>query len=245
MASTSNSSPTCSARLRPRSWREEQNRIQALRRVHVRALDDLTDEEDKLAKERLKAIQPLLDMPRFGRKDVEARAAEVGKGPATLYRWIRRYTAFEGHASLTARKRGWKTGKTRLAQPAESVMDDVIEKFYLTPQRPGLDRTIEEVEKECLKKGIKAPIHSTIRARLSKIDEEERLRRRGEPVRAKIVHWPSVGHLPNADFPLAAVQIGHTQADVILVDDEHRLPIGRPWVTLSIDVSSRVVTGYS
>ena len=212
--------------------------------VHVRALDDITEEEEEIAKERLAAIRPLLDMPRFGRKDVEARAAEVEKSPETLYRWIKRYTAFSDHTALADRKRGWTQGTTRLVRAVEAVIEDVIENFYLTPERPGPDRTIEEVEAKCLKKELKPPSHNTIRARLADIDEEERLRRRGEPNRAKGKYGAAMGHFPDGDFPLAAVQIDHTPADVILVDDIDREPIGRPWVTLSIDVYSRVVTGY-
>ncbi len=40
------------------------------------------------------------------------------------------------------------------------------------------------------------------------------------------------------------VQIDHTAVDVVLIDDEYRLPIGRPWVTLAIDAYSRMITGY-
>jgi len=39
------------------------------------------------------------------------------------------------------------------------------------------------------------------------------------------------------------VQIDHTKFDIMLVDDIHRLCIGRPWVTLAIDVFSRMVVG--
>jgi putative transposase len=41
------------------------------------------------------------------------------------------------------------------------------------------------------------------------------------------------------------VQIDHTPVDVIVVDERERLPIGRPWLTLAIDVASRVVLGFS
>lgn len=40
------------------------------------------------------------------------------------------------------------------------------------------------------------------------------------------------------------MQIDHTPADVILVDSFERKPIGRPWVTLAIDIATRMVTGY-
>src|SRR3546814_6016134 len=42
---------------------------------------------------------------------------------------------------------------------------------------------------------------------------------------------------------LEQVQIDHTPADVIVVDERHRLPIGRPYVTAAIDVASRCVVG--
>jgi putative transposase len=46
-------------------------------------------------------------------------------------------------------------------------------------------------------------------------------------------------------LPLERVQIDHTRIDVVVVDEGDRLPIGRPWLTLAIDVASRVVLGFS
>ena len=43
--------------------------------------------------------------------------------------------------------------------------------------------------------------------------------------------------------PLEQVQIDHTVVDVIVVDERHRLPIGRPYVTVAIDVFSRCIVG--
>ena len=41
------------------------------------------------------------------------------------------------------------------------------------------------------------------------------------------------------DNALEVVQIDHTPVDVIVVDEAHGLPIGRPWLTLAIDVAIR------
>lgn len=46
------------------------------------------------------------------------------------------------------------------------------------------------------------------------------------------------------DNALEVVQIDYTPVDVIVVDEAHRLPIGRPWLTLAIDVATRVVVGF-
>jgi len=44
---------------------------------------------------------------------------------------------------------------------------------------------------------------------------------------------------------MEVLQIDHTPVDVIVVDQEQRLPIGRPWLTLAIDVASRSIAGFS
>lgn len=44
--------------------------------------------------------------------------------------------------------------------------------------------------------------------------------------------------------PMDLLQIDHTPVDVIVVDQQKRLPIGRPWLTLAIDVRTRMVAGF-
>jgi putative transposase len=36
----------------------------------------------------------------------------------------------------------------------------------------------------------------------------------------------------------------HTPVDLILVDEAARRPIGRPWLTLAMDVDTRMVAGF-
>lgn len=55
---------------------------------------------------------------------------------------------------------------------------------------------------------------------------------------------PILGSFPGADFPLSVVQIDHTRVDIILVDEYYRKPYKRPWLTLAIDVYSRMVVGF-
>jgi putative transposase len=43
---------------------------------------------------------------------------------------------------------------------------------------------------------------------------------------------------------LELAQIDHTLADIIVVDEIERRPIGRPWLTLVIDVATRVIAGF-
>ena len=40
------------------------------------------------------------------------------------------------------------------------------------------------------------------------------------------------------------MEVDHTKLDIILVDECQRRPVGRPWITLAIDVFSRMVLGF-
>jgi putative transposase len=73
---------------------------------------------------------------------------------------------------------------------------------------------------------------------------KETLRRREGSQAVRNKYAPIQGALPGANWPLALVQIDHTPVDLILVDDVHRRPVGRPWITLAIDVFSRMVAGF-
>jgi len=72
---------------------------------------------------------------------------------------------------------------------------------------------------------------------------KETLRRREGSQAVRNKYAPIQGAFPGANWPLAMVQIDHTPVDLILVDDVHRRPVGRPWITLAIDVFSRMVAG--
>ena len=213
-------------------------------RQPAKPLDGISDADWAVAEERHEAIKPLLDLPQRSRRDVEQRAAEIGRNADTLYEWIRRYAAYDDVTALIPHVRGWRKGKHRIPLHADAVIQHVIDTYYLSKKRPTVLKTIEKVHSECQLAGVRLPSASTIRARISQVPESERLRRRGYSEEARAKFQPTPGHFPNADHPLAYVQIDHTPVDIILVDDEHRRPIGRPWITVAIDVYSRMITGF-
>lgn len=208
-------------------------------------LDGIEDKDWRTANERFEAIKPLLDQsPSIGREEVNNRALEVGVSPSTLYRWLSRYQSVETLAALIPMNRGWRGGRTRLTPQQEQLIKETIESIYLTVQRSSIQKVVNEVFLQCEKQKIPPPGASAIRARVEQISEREQLRRRGFREKAKNKFTAAPGSFPGADYPLSVIQIDHTPADIILVDDIHRKPIGRPWITLAMDVYSRMVTGY-
>ncbi|MGH8438734.1 MAG: Mu transposase C-terminal domain-containing protein [Pseudomonas sp.] len=207
-------------------------------------ISTISSDEWAIAQQRFSAIKPLLRESVLPRNSVEERAKEVGVDAATLYRWLDRYQSWDEVLALVPRKRGWQSGNSRLSAQADDLIGAVIEEHYLTTQRRSIQSTIKEIETQAKALGLTPPSASAIRARIKRIPEKVVLRRRGFADEARNRFTPSVGKFPGADYPLAVVQIDHTPIDLIIVDDRHRKPIGRLWLTLAIDVHSRMITGY-
>jgi putative transposase len=206
-------------------------------------LDEIGDESWRIAQQRFAAIKPLLT-GLVSRREVEQRAKEISVDVTTLYRWLRRYRALGVLTALIPAKRGWKAGRSRISKDTDDVIAEVLREKYLTEQRCSAQKAIREVHRVCAERGVPLPHPMTVRNRIASLSERSVLRSRGFRERAARKFQPAPGSFPNANFPLAVVQIDHTPADIILVDDVHRKPIGRPWITLAIDVYSRMVTGY-
>ena len=73
--------------------------------------------------------------------------------------------------------------------------------------------------------------------------QAELLRQREGKGKSEPVFLATPGKL-EAAAPLAIVQIDHTKVDVTVVDPSPGFPIGRPTLTLAIDVNTRMAMGF-
>lgn len=202
-----------------------------------------SEEEWAEAQRRFQAIKPLIENPLRTRRDAELIAAERNVHVATLYGWLKQYQR-AGHVSaLVPAKRGRKTGTRLLADTQEMIVQSAIEDLYLSKQRHKQQDVVEEVMRRCRLAKVEAPHPNTVRNRIAELQPAHVLRRRGHKDIARNLYEAVAGAFPGADHPLAVVQVDHTPADIILVDEVHRKPVGRPWLTLAIDVYSRMVVG--
>lgn len=202
-----------------------------------------SDLEWDLATERFEIIRPLLEKGGYSKTDVKEVAAKHEKCPATIYRWISRYKQTGLVSSLLRTKRS-DAGSLRLSSEVDFVINEKINKYYLCAEREKISKVHKYIKEECERLGLDAPHPNTIYQRCYAIDERERQRRRLGPRIAKQNLDPLRGSYPEPEFPNAVVQIDHTPVDVILVDDVHRLPIGRPYLTMSIEVKTRMIGGF-
>ena len=201
-----------------------------------------SEEHLEAAERKYEIIKPLLDKPERTKDDVKARAAETGVHYTTLYRWLRLFETTGRLSALVRRERNDK-GKTALPAATEKIITDALD-LYLGKQKLKPARVMREIEKACRQAGVKSPTPGTLRGRIAKLDIYRKIKTREGTKAARDELAPIKGHFPGADFPLAVTQVDHTPVDLVLVDDIHRQPIGRPWLTLLIDVYSRMVLGF-
>jgi len=127
-----------------------------------------------------------------------------------------------------------------LVPEVEAVVSEVVERWL--PRQSALAHPIldthMEVRRRCTSVGLKPPSRNTIQRRV----EAHR-----QAHLALLATRPDAAIAPGsfgANWPLEIVQIDHTQADVLVVDRFTRKVIGRPWITLAIDLATRTVPAF-
>lgn len=207
-----------------------------------RDLEAIDNEEFDAAYEKYQAIRRLVDIKVRSVEDVDLVAKQSHVNRSTVYRWVAEFEKGELVTNLLRKKRR-DIGSVKINPAAEKLIGQVIVDFWLTTQRRSIRNTHRELVRLCRQENIPAPSYNTFRARLDKLDQGiAALKRSGEKAAQRF--RVTEGTVPNADYPYSVIQIDHTFLDVMLVDEEHRIAIGRPWITVAIDVFSRMVVGY-
>jgi len=199
------------------------------------------------AKRRAAVIAPLSKHSEVTARDARQAGTELGLTERTVYSLIRKYRQSGGLLSSLAPKppSGGK-GKARLPYVVETIISEAIRAEYLTRQKKRAAAVIRAVRERCTAAGVDAPATNTIRARVKAVKLEDAARRREGGVRSKAARRlkAAAGETPESPAPMAVLQIDHTPVDIILVDETYRKPLGRPYLTVAIDVYSRCVAGF-
>ena len=208
----------------------------------TRDLVMLSEKQWEVAKKRFDSVSLFFDNEKNNSVGEIAKSAGVHK--ATLYRWIKKFNRTGRVSSLANDENQGGKGSKRLNQEVETIMQAVINDRYLATQRLTVKKITLEIAAKCKNAGLHLPGYKTVRSRIGEISEEKKLAKRYDKSIAHQVYEPLQGSFPGADYPLAVVQIDHTLLDIILVDDVNREAVGRPWITIAIDVFSRMILGF-
>jgi putative transposase len=214
--------------------------------VAKQELWEISDTDWQIAEERRQHIEPLLKTPFHRWADAQAStiASAAGVSRPTVYRWVVAFRETGLLSSLLPNTslRGGKGG-SRLAPEVDAIILDCLENFHDTEQSSSIAATVEEIRRRCSNANLALPTLNTIRARIERTNGRERIAKRKGEAAAHDQFDPIKGVIPDAEWPLSLVQIDHTLLPVIIVDDTYRKSIRRAWITLAIDVNSRVCLG--
>lgn len=176
-------------------------------------------------------------------KEVESLAMRMGVHTRTVKRRHARFLVDPTPASQLKFIPGPSPGSKRLAPAIEEIIDRSIAEIYLRRPRCPISAVYMRVRQRSAESGLKAPSYKAVSQRVRAIDPMLAVTKRFGPDRALAVQAPSVRGV-TTHRALEMVQIDHALVDLIVVCPYTRLPIGRPWITLAIDVHTRCVVGY-
>jgi putative transposase len=202
-----------------------------------------SESEWALALRREAVIRPLAERESLTPTTVLEAAQVLNLSRSVTYDLIARYRRRPQTSTLLVGRKGRKENSRFLGAQIESVIQNAIHQFYLTRERPRIVDLIRDIRITCEQKGLKPPNFRSVRRRLESLDPKLVMEKREGGKAARLNFRPvgasTRGHLQ----PLEVIQIDHTPVDVIVVDERDRLPIGRPWLSLAIDLATRTVPG--
>jgi putative transposase len=203
----------------------------------------LSDRVWKEARRRAAIIGPLAELGAVPMREAEKAAETLKLSARTVYKLVGIWRSSGGSVPALARTASsGGRNKTRLDDDLEELIRSAIDSHYLTAQKPSIAKLMKVIRRECRLKDLTTPARNTVQARIARLKARETARKR-EGAEAVRPLAPAFATTLEAKAPLDGVQIDHTKIDVIVVDEASRAPIGRPYITVGIDVFSRCIVG--
>ena len=211
--------------------------------IAERGVATLPSEVWEQARLRAEIIGPLAALEMVGHRAADTAAQALGLSRRQVYVLIRRARQGTGLVTdLTPGRSGGGKGNGRLLEPVEHIIRELLHKRFLTRQKRSLAALYREVTQVCKARKLQVPARNTVALRIASLDPLKMARSRGGPDAARGLQGAG-GVPPEVAIPLEQVQIDHTVIDLIIVDERDRQPIGRPYLTVAIDVFTRCVLG--
>lgn len=194
-------------------------------------------EEYDIAKDRFLIIA---EYKRGGIKQKDA-ASKLKISNAQFFRLLKQHDNDLGAISMLRGVKGARQGTRRLGPDVEAIIDHCIEEHY-SGKKASISKVWQFVESHCTLRTLPVPSRKAIAARIDALPERVVYEKRHGKAAAKQKYEGKPGEKDISDV-LDHVQIDHTRVDIIITGDDGS-PLMRPWLTVVLDVKSRVILGY-
>lgn len=189
-------------------------------------------------------IRPLATRENLTSSEVREAAARLNFSERHVRRLIADYVRAPVSTTLEPGHRVSGPRRRRLPLRSVEIMCEQIQKRWLGRKEKLPVRELHIlIEAACLSENTSVPSISTIRRELKKISCYRKAlakKIKGEPHGQKL--YPH--HYDDAKYPGHIIQLDHTQVDAILDLTAYDLGRYRIWLTLAIDLATRLVFGY-
>ena len=227
-------------------------------------LSDYPAHLQAIAQYRLAVIKPLLALEQttIGKEAVLARVQTVKVEQASgaipqmplsvpsVYRWLRDYVrgGKDIRALVPGSQRQGGKGQPRLLPEVDTIIQTVIGERAQIPGFVTIDdihhevavRLAEENQARSAQEKLPLPGRTSIVRRIQTADREGQVvahrQQRETATQFGMTEYPTL--------PLERVEIDHTLTDVIIVDDDDNLPLGRLTYTSCLDTATRYPLGH-
>ncbi len=225
-------------------------------------LSDYPDVLVAIARYRLEVILPLLQMPertyqavcercqqiRAAKEPNQAHTLQNSVSVSAIYRWMKEYrhSGNDLRALIpSVRERGGKE-TSRLCTEVENLADIVIQDKCRIKEQITIDdvrcelavRIAEENQVRSPQEQLSLPSRSTLARRMQAATLQQQQAIVGEKGKRQYKQTPY------PDRPLERVEIDHTRSDLVVIDDQDNLPLGRLTLTYCLDMATRYPLGY-
>ncbi len=188
-------------------------------------------------------VRQLAEFPRNPGELLRQIAAKHYISVRQVQRLSARFRTNPRTSALAKEKRGRPNASYLLSPAVEAVVSHVIQKYFLRRERHSESEIVERVRSICRRLNYPPPSRGAVRRRIESGQSYDTDLRRLGGKQARQRWKPRVGQLC-VDTPLALVQIDHTRLDAMVLSDDRVEVLGRPWLTVAMDVKTRVVLGF-
>lgn len=217
------------------------------------------DADWETAKVRRPYVLAILKLPN-SRLEIERAVSEVWAkvkqpetipGYVTAYRWKNRYLAAGGDIRALLPRHAQK-GNTRSRYPAEveSIVTEAVQNLFLSQERNTIQATLDYAMSRVMRENalrpesmqLPWPTRRLVQRTIEAIPAFDRYAARHGRT-AAVKRFRSVQAHRTTAAPLERAEIDHTPLDLMVIDDDTGLPLGRPYITACIDDYSRCILG--
>ncbi len=169
----------------------------------------------------------------------------------TLKRWWDRFQeSGEDIRSLVTKHDNKGNRQRRYPSETLAFVEQAVSEAYLSSQRCTAKETLLKAKElvQAHNKTLPSPLQtpyptlSLVKRAIDAVPQFERVAARYGWTEAKRRFRTVLGEL-GAEHLLQKVEIDHTVADIVVLDDYSYMPLGRPYITLALEILSRSVLG--